>query len=343
MDRKLAMTLLFTALALLSLGVGTASAAFPGKPGPIVYRKTITVELDRKKKTTGGLFVHGPRLGAPPRQLTFEPTDSRPSVSSDGRKIVFEGRVDPDARFDTGIYVINSDGTGRRLLTDDGLQASFLPDSRRIVFSRSSGNRVNLFTIRLDGTGLRQITHGPYGDYDPAVSPDGRTVAFSSDRDREGKRDHSDVFTVASSGGRPRLLIDGPMGDEDPNYSPDGRRIAFASSRGGNTGIFIASSEGRRIKRLTPCKPYCTIYNHPAFSPDGRHIVALGHTHGNFIPLIRSDGGGIVGTIDRGHPMEHGLEVNVDIPTWGSQPDAGTTAMSSSANFPFASRGSPSG
>jgi Tol biopolymer transport system component len=318
MDRKLPTALLCTAIALLSLGVGTASAVFPGKPGPIVYRKTIKTEVaGEERRTSGGLFLQTTRAGAVPRQLTFEPSDERPSVSPDGRKIVFEGRVN---RHGSGIYVINSNGSGRRLVTDDGLQAAFFPDSRRIVFSRSTGNSVSLFAIHLDGTGLRRITHGRYGDYDAAVSPDGRTIAFSSNRDQEGRRDHSDVFTVPSSGGRPQLLIDGPGGDEDPSYSPDGRQIAFASSRRSNTGIFVANTDGRRIERLTPCRPTpssCPIYNHPAFSPDGEFIVALGYRNGTLLPLIRSDGGGIVGTLDRSQYTQEGLKINLGIPTWG--------------------------
>ena len=290
-----------------------AQAAFPGKPGPIVYRKTFTREADnlRGSKTTGGLFVHGPRLAETPHQLTFDPSDQAPSFSADGRKIVFESSPWPS------IYVMNSDGSGRRLVTEDGMQPAFFPDSRRIVFKRDSW----IFAIRIDGAGLRPITSSPYPDHEPVVSPDGRSIAFV--RTRKG---NEAIYVVSSRGGRPRLAIDLPSDDDDPEWSPDGRRIVFTSNRRGcGAGIYVARADGSRVSRLTPCeRSGDRIYNHPAFSPDGRHVVAIRHeADGNSLVVIRADRGGIIGAVDRGHihfADGHPLGSNVDIASWGPKP-----------------------
>jgi Tol biopolymer transport system component len=307
MNRKLVPVLLCMAFALPA--PGASLAAFPGEPGPIVYRKTFTREADGGRfRTSGGLFIHGPRLGEPPRQLTFDPGDQAASFSADGRKIIFESQID---RFSFGIFVMNRDGSGRRLVTEEGGQAAFFPDSRRIVFRDS-----RIFSIRIDGTGLRQLTNGPGIDHEPVVSPDGKTIAFV--KTRKGRED---IFAIGRAGGRPRLLIDlpGAADADDPEWAPDGRRIVFTGNRGGcSAGIYVARADGRGIRRLTPCD---RLYNHPAFSPDGEHVVALGHDNsGNVISLIRSDGGGIVGTIDRGHRKERGRRIDVDTPGWGPRP-----------------------
>jgi Tol biopolymer transport system component len=298
------------ALALLSgLAAEAAPAAFPGKPGPIVYLKKFTREVDGgRHERTGGLFLRGPRVGEPARQITFDPDDHRPAFSPDGRKIVFMGAVD---RFATGIYAINRDGSGRRLVADDGMQPAFFPDSRRIVFMRDG----RIFSILIDGTGLRRITSPPFPDHEPVVSPDGKTVAFVKDR-----KGNEDIFVVSSHGGKPRVLVDLPADADDVEYAPDGRRIAFTSNaRGCGTGIYVAQIDGSHIRRITPCEPSGRlVYTHPAFSPDGRHVAALLHDpRGNVISLIRSDGGGIVGTVDRGHRKEAGLKIEVYVPGWG--------------------------
>lgn len=307
------------AFALLSaLVTDTTHAAFPGKPGPIVYRKTFTREADnyRGARTTGGLFVHGPQLVDRPRQLTFDPSDQGASFSANGRKIVFEMESDSPG-FSRGISVIDRDGTGRRLVTDDGMQPAFFPDSRRIVFMRD--NRI--FSIGIDGTGERQITDPSFPDHEPTVSPDGKTIAFVKTR-----KNNEAIFTIPSGGGRPRLLIDLPSDDDDPEWAPDGRRIVFTSNRNGcGPGIYVAPADGSRIRRLTPCeRSDQRFYNHPAFSPDGRHVIALGHSsRGNSIVLLRSAGGGIVGTVDRGHVEfveGESLGSSVDTASWGPGP-----------------------
>jgi Tol biopolymer transport system component len=303
---------ILAALAILFAFVAeSAHAAFPGKPGPIVYRKTFAREGDDGRfRTTGGLFVHGPRLGGSPRQLSFDPDDQGASFSANGRKIVFESFD----RFSPGIYVMNSDGSGRTLVTDDGTQPAFFPDSRRIAFMRDG----RIFSIRIDGSGLRQITGPPFPDHEPVVSPDGRTIAFVKTR-----RNNEAIFVVGSNGGRPRPLIDLPSDDDDPEWAPDGRRLVFTGNRRGcGAGIYVARADGSRIRRLTPCeRSGKRIYNHPAFSPDGRHVVAIAYRGGTkAIVLMRSDGGGIVGTVDRGHPKEEGVRVDVDIASWGPRP-----------------------
>ncbi|MEN0127826.1 MAG: S9 family peptidase [Brevundimonas sp.] len=79
-----------------------------------------------------------------------------------------------------------------------------------------------LWLVPLDGTGPRRLTRG-WRDTDPAVSPDGRWLAFCR-AERDGK---PQVFVVEAAGGEPRKLTDAPLGASSPTFSPDSSRIAY--------------------------------------------------------------------------------------------------------------------
>ena len=75
-----------------------------------------------------------------------------------------------------------------------------------------------------------RLTYHPANDLQPALSPDGQTVVFISDRDGQ-----SDVFSIPLMGGQPANLTQTPSAQEDtPVFSPDGTAIAFASDRDGD-------------------------------------------------------------------------------------------------------------
>ncbi len=76
----------------------------------------------------------------------------------------------------------------------------------------------------------------------PALSPDGRTVAFSY---------HGDIWTVSSSGGVANRLTAHEADDMIPHFSPDGGQILFSSRRHNNYDIFVMPVEGGKPKQLT--------------------------------------------------------------------------------------------
>ena len=117
-----------------------------------------------------------------------------------------------------------------------------------------------------------RLTHDPANDFQPALSPDGETVVFISDRAGQ-----ADVFSIPLMGGQPTNLTRTPSAQEDtPVFSPDGSTlrqaqdaaIAFASDRAGDWDIYLMDTDG------SDARPALDGYAgtdelHPAFTPDG--------------------------------------------------------------------------
>jgi Tol biopolymer transport system component len=313
------------AMAFLALLAVPAQAAFPGKPGPLVFPR---VNLD-ESGDTGGLLLHGPRQRQKPRPLTSNPTDEAPSFSANGKLVAFSSLAEP-LGLATGrhIYVIGVDGSGPRQLTTGAAfdsHPSFSPDGRRIVFDRRAAvGKSHVFSVNIDGSGLRQLTKGGFNDSEPVFTPNGRRIVFASDRDHDVRTDRSDIFAMGPGGENQRVLIDGPRNEEEPDTSPDGKRIVFVSNRAAGINLFVATAAGRRVRQLTHNKRDCFSGNcnlSPVFSPDGRHIayLAVGR-YSSDLEVMRVDGRGGVKEFSDGNTEEEGLGTKVGAPGWGLRP-----------------------
>jgi TolB protein len=296
-----------TALALLALALGAAAlvsemaaAAWPGRNGPVVYLgvrpETSNTACCSPYKTTG-LRVFEPGVPGSVRVLTTDPSDADPQVSPDGRTIVFTREIPSGLPFpysDTAsvIFAIDLDGGDLRQLTIVGpeggsdFKPSFYPSGEAIVFARGGGatGENDLYSIRLDGTGLRQLTDGPALEEAPTISPSGRQIAFACGP-AGGNERIEDVCSIRPDGSHRRLLSRGlKQGAEpfDPDFGPSGRTIAFTLGPGTASDVFTMRADGSRLGALTNRGPngrrkfprYIG-YASPAFAPGGSSIVAV--------------------------------------------------------------------
>ena len=112
-------------------------------------------------------------------------------------------------------------------------------------------------------TGIEALTDRAGAEFMPALSPDGRNLAFVA---RDG--DDLDIFLLRVGGENPINLTDDHDGqDFAPAFSPDGESIAFASDREGG-GLFVMGATGESPRRVADEG------THPDFSPDGTRLVA---------------------------------------------------------------------
>jgi eukaryotic-like serine/threonine-protein kinase len=108
----------------------------------------------------------------------------------------------------------------------------------------------------------RQITSAPGWDAEPAISPDGTLVAYSSNASG-----NADIWVVDPDGGEPLRLTDGPAENTKPTWFPDGRSLAFASTRSGAASLWKVSRLGGSTS------PLLENGDMPAVSPDGTRIA----------------------------------------------------------------------
>jgi Tol biopolymer transport system component len=110
---------------------------------------------------------------------------------------------------------------------------------------------------------LRRLTSDVGLTFQPAISRDGKLLAYSSDRGGAGDLD---IWVQQVSGGTPLRLTDNPADDVDPTFSPDGETIAYRAE-GAVDGIFLVPALGGQRTFLARGG------YRPRFSPDGTHIA----------------------------------------------------------------------
>ena len=206
--------------------------------------------------------------GTNPINLTQSPEklDSVSSWSPDGKQIAFTSAVplkwNNELRWN--IWVMEADGGNPRNLTNhdaedrspdwspDGKQIAFASDRNRDwEFENNVIGNWEVFVMNADGTNLINLTNHLATDDSPDWSPDGKRIAFISNRD-----ENSEVYVMNADGTNPINLTNHPAADSSPTWSPEGLRIAFSTNRDGDWEVYVMNADGTNPINLT---------NHPAW------------------------------------------------------------------------------
>jgi dipeptidyl aminopeptidase/acylaminoacyl peptidase len=146
-------------------------------------------------------------------------------------------------------------------------------------------HRKHLYVFEVASKTMKQVSSGDYDDEDPAWSPDGKLLTFSSNRSKPDPDATyaANIWVVAADntdkGAAPTQVSTGTGGDGHPAWSPDGKWIAFSTRLDpklfeyATQHIAIAPSAGGPAKVLTLALDRNSI--NPRFSPDGKSILFL--------------------------------------------------------------------
>lgn len=156
----------------------------------------------------------------------------------------------------------------------------------------------DLIIMDIDGSNRTQLTDdGGVDDY-PTWSPDGKKIAFISDRTKD-----VEIYTINVDGSGVKQLTDERGEDWMPDWSPDNKHIAFSSVRSGDWEIYVMDADGENVKQLTnePGEDF-----EPVWSPDGK-MIAYASENGKQKEIRIID--------------LKGNDVEMDYPVWGIPSD----------------------
>ena len=329
-------------LALAGCGGGNGGLTTPRVPdvpavatGHIAYVQEGQIIPEDFGRTATDIFISRAD-GSDLKQLSAgsgQPFNFDPALSPDGRRVAFLAQG--VGRVRQAIYIVNADGTGLRRVFEAAAFVSSLswtPDGAGLIYVAANISATdgvgNDLIYRLHADGANAAPRLVFGDgkarYEPAISPDGRALAYLSvERDEPGA---SEVFTVALDGasratGTPRALTSDGALKSNLLFTPDGRRLVYA---------FTAPSGPVNLRykavdldgTLAPALPALTDGARGlSFSPDGRHL-AFGSSNYNGginpgrgasrILVTRADGSGtprlLTGNLEGGDQFS---------PSWG--------------------------
>ncbi len=221
--------------------------------------------------------------GGRPERVTDEASlNTSPAWMPDGRSLLFVSNRDGSR----DVYRIELGRSGgpsaRPIRLTTGLQPHTIDVSRdgSVLAYASFTDYANIWSLPipdgapLSAAGAQPVSVGHQSIEGMAISPNGRWLAFDSDRG--GKQA---IYRMLLSGGEPEPLSADSGDDFMPSWSPDGREIAYYGFRRGRRQLFVMPVDGGPPSRVVPDSDN---QRFPDWAPDGKHLVFHSDRTGRF-------------------------------------------------------------
>ena len=277
-NRGLRMPAMVIAVILAVVLLVTATLTVSARGAPPDRDRVIAFTSDRDSAAGGGFSIYTVAADGrgPMKQLTDTPGNNvMPAWSPEGTELAF---VHYDAIGAYDIWRTAADDSGDTALTSDlllNVTPAWFPGGNKIAFGRGNGD---IYTMTLDEggnpTGVpTRLTTNAATDKQPVVSPDGKKIAFASDRDGD-----FDIYVMKtareSATNVPIKLTKGSAPDLDPDWAPGGGRIAFSrGNEGAREVLLMRAAPQSRTNRPVNLSSNAADDSEPAWSPDGRSIA----------------------------------------------------------------------
>jgi TolB protein len=175
--------------------------------------------------------------------------DTEPNWSPDGNRIVFT-RIYPNQNNREELWIMDANGSNSSYIGIEGFAAKWSSDGSRFIYSSKSTGNYEIYTCKINGTDVQQLTNTIIDEWFPSWSPDDSLFAYNAYP--SGDYSSSEIYLMNANGTNIRRLTNNNVSDSYPRWSPDGSFISFTMDLSNQQWeVFIMNVNGTNVRRVT--------------------------------------------------------------------------------------------